>query len=97
MATVKPRRESLIALRARHQAFRIAADIAYPHVEVAPPPEPAIPLEQRVDYLPRIRSRWLLYRSFMFWVLVATAVGTAFLVWGALQNYCNRYGPMFGL
>ena len=37
------RRETIIALRARHQAFRIASDILYPHVELPPPLQPAIP------------------------------------------------------
>jgi hypothetical protein len=40
------RRETIIALRARHEAFRIASEIANPHVEGAPrPPEPALPID----------------------------------------------------
>jgi hypothetical protein len=39
-------RETIIALRARHQAYRIASEIANPHVEDAPrPPEPAMPID----------------------------------------------------
>ena len=39
------RRETMIALRARHQSFRIASDIDTPHLDVPLPPAPAIPLE----------------------------------------------------
>jgi hypothetical protein len=39
------RRETIIALRARHQAYRIASDILNPHADVPPPPQPAIPID----------------------------------------------------
>ena len=38
------RRETIIALRARHTAFRIATDILYPHQSVGPAPEPVMPI-----------------------------------------------------
>jgi hypothetical protein len=37
------RRETIIALRARHQSHRVASDVLYTDVEVPRPPEPAIP------------------------------------------------------
>jgi hypothetical protein len=37
-------RETMIALRARHEAFRIATEVGRPHMEAPPPPEPAIPV-----------------------------------------------------
>ena len=46
-------RETIIALRARHQAYRIASDILYPHVDVPPPPQPAIPPIEGPICLPR--------------------------------------------
>jgi hypothetical protein len=46
-------RETMIALRARHEAFRIATEIDRPHMEAPPPPEPAIPLmPHEVGYRP---------------------------------------------
>ena len=39
------RRETMIALRARHESFRVASDVAHPHLDVPPPPEPPLPLE----------------------------------------------------
>ena len=41
-------RETMIALRARHQAFRIASDVGHPRIDVPPPPEPAIPVPPEV-------------------------------------------------
>ena len=32
------RRETIIALRARHQAFGTATEVAHPHLEVPPAP-----------------------------------------------------------
>jgi hypothetical protein len=46
------RRETIIALRARHQAYRIASDIAHPHVNVPPPPEPPLPTNIEPSYEP---------------------------------------------
>ena len=37
------RRETIIALRARHTAFRIALDILHPHLQAPPLPEPVVP------------------------------------------------------
>ena len=50
------RRETIIALRARHTAYRIASDILYPQVDVEPPPEPAIPW-MPPETGPRLRRR----------------------------------------
>ena len=97
MPAVKPSRESLIALRARHQAYRIASDIAYPHVEVPPPPQPVIPIEDAVYYRPLTWRERLRRVSGMFWVLVILLVGAAFLIHEALVNYCLKWGPRFGL
>jgi hypothetical protein len=51
------RRETIIALRARHEAYRIASDILYPRVEVPPPPQPAIPPIEGPLFLPHARRR----------------------------------------
>ena len=45
------RRETIIALRARHQAFRIAAAILYPILHEPLPPQPAIPPKHRPDQI----------------------------------------------
>ena len=37
-------RETMIALRARHEAFRIATAVDQPHMDAPPPPTPAIPV-----------------------------------------------------
>jgi hypothetical protein len=37
-------RETMIALRARHEAFRVASKVQNPRVNAPPPPQPAIPL-----------------------------------------------------
>ena len=39
------RRETIIALRARHQAYRIASEIVNPHVQTPRPPQPAMPVD----------------------------------------------------
>ena len=36
------RRETIIALRARHQAFRIATEVAHPPLDVPPSPPPKL-------------------------------------------------------
>jgi hypothetical protein len=49
------RRETIIALRARHQAFRVATDLDHPHLDPPPPPQPAIPMSSippRPEYAP---------------------------------------------
>ena len=38
------RRETMIALRARHEALEVTRDIAYPPLQVPPPPAPPIPV-----------------------------------------------------
>ena len=50
-------RETIIALRARHEAYRIASDILHPHVDVPPPPQPAIPRIEGPTYLPRMSRK----------------------------------------
>jgi hypothetical protein len=44
-------RETIIALRARHQSFRIATEIGRPHLEMPPPPQPAIPVAREKPVL----------------------------------------------
>jgi hypothetical protein len=44
------RRESIIALRARRQSLDVARDVAYPPLEVPPPPTPAIRIDPKPDY-----------------------------------------------
>jgi hypothetical protein len=46
------RRETIIALRARHTAFRIATDILYPPPPAPPPPAPTH--SDTVDSMPAI-------------------------------------------
>ena len=43
------KRETMIALRARRSAYRIACDFLYPHVEVPPPAEPT-PFAMEADW-----------------------------------------------
>ena len=43
MTPMLRRRETMIALRARHQALDVTRDIAYPPLDVPPPPVPVIP------------------------------------------------------
>ena len=69
------RRETIIALRARHQAYRIATEILHPHVQTPRPPEPAIPMD--LPDLTRFRRH-------------ATTVGMIALaaaVWAAVAVY----------
>jgi hypothetical protein len=42
----------MIALRARHEALEVARDVAYPPLEVPPPPAPALPDLTELDYEP---------------------------------------------
>ena len=49
------RRETIIALRARHEAYRIATEILYPPVDVPPPLQPAMPIDPP-DSSPRSRA-----------------------------------------
>ena len=44
------RRETLIALRARHTAWRIAMSIAHPSQPLQAPPERVLPLAPQVEY-----------------------------------------------
>ena len=45
------RRETMIALRARHQSLEVARDLAYPPLEVTPPPMPPLPVvEPAITY-----------------------------------------------
>jgi len=57
------RRETIIALRARHTAFRIAVEILYPQQPPPPGVQPAIPVledgDQAIDdWQAAIRERW---------------------------------------
>jgi hypothetical protein len=67
------RRETIIALRARHQAYRVASDILYPHVQTPAPPEPVIPLMEADIRLRgrRISSRAMRIAAAVIWALTA--------------------------
>jgi hypothetical protein len=55
------RRETMIALRARHQAFRIANEVGHLPLESPPrPPQPAIPIVEWRDP-PRWRAPVFMY------------------------------------
>ena len=67
------RRETIIALRARHQAYRIATDILHPHVDSPPPPEPPLPIDfpdWNVKAV-RVARRMTLRVAAIVWGLVA--------------------------
>jgi hypothetical protein len=85
------RRETIIALRARHQAYRVASDILYPQVEAPAPPEPVIPLtlDSSVQYVPRA-PLWERIANRLFLPLVAFAV---FLAWATLVVVLRIWMP----
>ena len=72
------RRETIIALRARHQAYRIATDILHPHVDAPAPPQPAMPVEP-LDLSP-------LRRPLDVNGLIAVAI-----IWGLVLAYWLLY------
>ena len=49
---MKLRRETMIALRARHEALEVARDVAYPPLAVPPPPAPPLPDLGWIEYEP---------------------------------------------
>jgi hypothetical protein len=51
------RRETLIALRARHEAYRIATEIQHPPIEPPPLPTPVVPAPTEIDLAPYVRPR----------------------------------------
>jgi hypothetical protein len=51
------RRETIIALRARHTAFRIAIDILYPP-QPSPPPMPPQPTTLAREEMDRAQAEW---------------------------------------
>ena len=53
------RSESMIALRARHQAFGVASDILYPPAEVPPPASPQMPVAPE-DEIARMKREYAL-------------------------------------
>ena len=58
-----PRRETIIALRARHEAFRVATDVQHPHLDVRPPipppvPKPVLPAMQRRPHYYEPSANW---------------------------------------
>jgi hypothetical protein len=55
MIVIMLRRETIIALRARHTAFRIAVEILYPPQPPPPPVQPAIPILEDDD---SARAEW---------------------------------------
>ena len=66
------RRETIIALRARHEAYRIATEILHPYEEVPRPPEPALPIDPP-DFSPhrRVLDPMTLITLAVIWGMVA--------------------------
>jgi hypothetical protein len=81
------RRETIIALRARHEAYRIASDILYPRVEVPPPPQPAIPIEGPL-FIPRARRR-----ATRATIVMAVVVWAIVLIFWLLQGIGEQWTP----
>jgi hypothetical protein len=78
------RRETIIALRARHQAHRIASDILNPHVDTPPPPQPAMPVDPPDWRAPRaVDVRSMLIAAALIWGLVAAYWLTIWLARGS--------------
>jgi hypothetical protein len=69
------RRETIIALRARHQAHRIASQILNPPAQVPLPPQPAMPIEPPED--------WNAYRN----AIRRQTMVLAAIVWGLVALY----------
>ena len=95
MSNLMLRRETIIALRARHTAFRIAIDILYPQQPPPPTPQPAIPVTEdaqqarafwedaeraRADF-DQARARGL--RWFILILFAALLVLIVYAVWDA--------------
>jgi hypothetical protein len=79
-----PRRETMIALKARQQAYRIASDILNPELEVPPPPQPAIPIELDPSHQPVIRpsQAGVAFLAAFIWLLVLiTILGSLYFQW----------------
>jgi hypothetical protein len=90
------RSESMIALRARRQAYAVASDILYPPAEVPPPASPQMPVapedeiaRMKREYALRLKefersrrkSRFLMYCSlFLLIMLVLSALAVALFV-----------------
>jgi hypothetical protein len=81
------RRAHIVALKARHQAFRIASEILYPHVEAPPPPQPVVPhilIDRAPAYRPAPTFReQLISGLYLSLVAVAIILGwvTLVLIW----------------
>jgi hypothetical protein len=58
MSRLMPRRETIIALRARHTAFRIAVDILYPQQSPPPLAQPAMPIVEQQAEVQRTVAQW---------------------------------------
>ena len=73
------RRETIIALRARHQAYRMASGVAHPHVETPAAPQPVLPADPPdwgwTQYQRRLRRSWIFAVGWI-WGLVA-----AYWIW----------------
>jgi len=66
------RRETIIALRARHQAYRIASEVIHPHVQGPRPPEPPIPIDPP-DFSPfrrQIATPAMIMLAALVWAIV---------------------------
>jgi hypothetical protein len=81
-------RETIIALRARHEAYRIASDILYPRVEVPPPPQPAIPPIEGPLFLPRARRR-----ATRAAIVMAIAVWAIVVIFWLVQWFSGPWKP----
>jgi hypothetical protein len=76
------RRETLIALRARHEAYRIATDILYPHEDPPPRPQPVVPfaIPQYPHPVRRRPSRQrMIAWAILIWSLVLLVLANTFL------------------
>ena len=72
------RRETLIALKARQEAYRIATEIQHPPVQPPPMPTPVVPAPTSIDLGPYLRQRRLLPFGGDSPELVAVAI----FIWG---------------
>src|SRR5882724_13080550 len=74
------RKASMIALRARHQAYRIASDMLHPPLDVPRPPEPVVPLhldptyEPEPPFLRKPASPLSICLAVILWVLAITLI-----------------------
>ena len=72
------------ALLATHTAIRVARDVGYPHIDPTPPPQPAIPIEDPLDYFrdppPRPLSQTIAQGFFNTLVVIAIVLAIITLI-----------------